>query len=530
MSEDPNRKKANLFFVLFAGFFFISSLLFLLLVSQLPNIDDLENYEFDLPTKIYDTNDKLIGELASKKRILIDKEDIPAQMKQAVIAIEDHSFYSHIGINIKRIIKTIWVDLVSLSFAQGASTITQQTAKLFLLSSDKKIIRKIKEILLAFQIESKFEKDEILELYLNKAYMGNGAWGIGAASKIYFSKQVSQLALGEMALLAGLVKAPSRLAPTNSAELALERRNLVLSEMAELEFITPEQFKIAKNQPITLNLSDIESQTAASYFIEEVRQKLISLGLKEIHRQGLKVYTTMDLDFQLAAQVALKKGLIAIDKRHGYRGVIGTVLNDDSELDPTEIENIKLFNRYNQLDRVYKAFIEEVTETELFVNLGDSGGKISIEDTGWALAWSPSRLIGGNVRLKDFRSSFKVGDVILISRNNTESNQFQLYQEPTNNGSIIALNPKNGKILAMSGGYNFQSSKFNRAIQSKRQPGSAFKPIVYATAIDRGYTAASILEDTPLGFNDYKKDFDWFPKNYGGDFSANLTVGIFLLL
>ncbi len=156
--------------------------------------------------------------------------------------------------------------------------------------------------------------------------------------------------------------------------------------------------------------------------------------------------------------------------------------------------------------------------------MGDSGGKISIEDTGWALAWSPSRLIGGNVRLKDFRSSFKVGDVILISRNNTESNQFQLYQEPTNNGSIIALNPKNGKILAMSGGYNFQSSKFNRAIQSKRQPGSAFKPIVYATAIDRGYTAASILEDTPLGFNDYKKDFDWFPKNYGGDFSGNLTL------
>ena len=523
-SEYPNREKVSLFFVMLAGSFFLFSLLILLLVSQLPNIDNLENYEFDLPTKIYDTNDKLIGELASKKRILIDKEEIPVQMKQAVIAIEDHYFYSHIGINLKRIIKTIWVDLVSLSFAQGASTITQQTAKLFLLSSDKKIIRKIKEILLAFQIESKFEKDEILELYLNKVYMGNGAWGIGAASKIYFSKQVYQLTLDEMALFAGLVKAPSRLAPTNNADLALKRRNLVLSEMTKLKFITPEQFKIAKNQPIALNLSDIESKTAASYFIEEVRQKLISLGLKEAHRQGLKVYTTMDLDFQLAAQAALKKGLIAIDKRHGYRGVIGTALNDDNELDTTEIANIKLFNRYNQLDKVYKAFIEEVTKTELFVNLGDSSGEVSIENTGWALAWSPSRLIGDNVKLKDFRSSFKVGDIILVSKNNTHSNQFQLYQEPTNNGGIIALNPKNGKILAMSGGYDFQSSKFNRAIQSKRQPGSAFKPIVYATAIDRGYTAASILEDTPLGFNDYKKDFDWFPKNYGGNFSGNLTL------
>ena len=190
-SEYPNREKVSLFFVMLAGSFFLFSLLILLLVSQLPNIDNLENYEFDLPTKIYDTNDKLIGELASKKRILIDKEEIPVQMKQAVIAIEDHYFYSHIGINLKRIIKTIWVDLVSLSFAQGASTITQQTAKLFLLSSDKKIIRKIKEILLAFQIESKFEKDEILELYLNKVYMGNGAWGIGAASFTFLNKYIS---------------------------------------------------------------------------------------------------------------------------------------------------------------------------------------------------------------------------------------------------------------------------------------------------------------------------------------------------
>ena len=432
--------------------------------------------------------------------------------------------HSHLGISPKRIIKTIWVDLTALSFVQGASTITQQTAKLFLLSPDKKIIRKIKEILLAFQIESKFEKDEILELYLNKAYMGNGAWGIGAAAKIYFSKQVSQLTIDEMALLAGLVKAPSRLAPTNNTELAMKRRNLVLSQMAELEFITPEQFNIEKKKPITLNLSDIESKTAASYFIEEVRQKLISLGLKETHKKGLKVYTTMDLDFQLAAQAALEKGLIAIDKRHGYRGAVGTVLNDDNELDSTETDKIQLFNRYNQLGQVSKAFVEKVTDTELLVNLGDSRGKILISDSGWALAWSPNRLIGGDVKLKNFHDIFKVGDIILVSKSNKNSNQFQLYQEPANNGGVIVLNPKNGKILAMSGGYNFQSSKYNRAIQSKRQPGSAFKPIVYATAIDQGYTAASILEDTPLGFNDYKKDFEWFPKNYGGNFSGNVTL------
>ena len=229
-NSQKTERKVNLFFVILAGLFFIFSLLTLLLVSQLPNIDYLKNYEFDLPTKLYGINGEIIGELASKKRVLIDKEDIPEKIKQAIIAIEDHSFYSHLGISPKRIIKTIWVDLTALSFVQGASTITQQTAKLFLLSPDKKIIRKIKEILLAFQIESKFEKDEILELYLNKAYMGNGAWGIGAAAKIYFSKQVSQLTIDEMALLAGLVKAPSRLAPTNNTELAMKRRNLVLSQ------------------------------------------------------------------------------------------------------------------------------------------------------------------------------------------------------------------------------------------------------------------------------------------------------------
>ena len=474
--ENSSRKKVNIFFVIFSGCFFIFSLLFLLLVSQLPDVDNLENYEFDLPTIIYDTNNKIIGELASKKRILIDKEDIPKKMKEAIIAIEDHYFYSHIGINIKRILKTIWVDLTSLSFAQGASTITQQTAKLFLLSLDKKIIRKIKEILLAFQIESKFEKDEILELYLNKAYMGNGAWGIGAASRVYFSKQISQLTIDEMALLAGLVKAPSRLAPTNNATQALERRNIVLNEMAELKFITYDQLKILKKKPIVLNLSDVKSKTAASYFIEEVRQKLISINIKDAHKKGLRVYTTMNLGFQRAAQAALEKGLITIEERHGYRGAIGTVLNNDSQLDSIEIQNIQLFNRYNQLGKTSKAFIEKVTNTELFINLGDSKGKVLLADAAWALAWSPDRLVGGGVNLKDFHSIFKTGDIILVSKNNTTSNHFKLYQEPINNGGVIALNPKNGKILAMSGGYDFQSSKFNRAIQSKRQPGSAFTP------------------------------------------------------
>ena len=524
------RKKTtfkNYFWGISSSLFFIFSCWILFLVYQLPNIKDLENYKFDLPTKIYDREAELIEQFFVKKRILINKDNIPVQVKQAIIAIEDNHFYSHFGIDLKRILRVILLNLRTVSFAQGASTITQQTAKLFLLSPDRKLTRKIKEILLAFKIERKLEKDEILELYLNKAYMGNGAWGIGAAAKTYFSKDVKELNLTEIATLSGLVKAPSKLAPTNNIDLATNRKNLVLLQMAKLNFISPEQLEIEQQREIELNLSSIQNKNAASYFIEEVRKKLNTIGQKEVHTSGLSIYTTMDKDLQVAGHNALKEGLITIDKRHGYKGVIESALNDDGEISQEKLAEIGLYNRYNQLDDIAKAIIIEVSSDKMFLDLGDIKGRLFLEQNKWAVSWSTNKLVSRYNQLQNF-DAFNVGDVILVKLiGKPEDSEFyntELYQNPINNGALVAIKPQSGEILAMIGGYDFKTSKFNRATQSKRQPGSAFKPIIYAAALDKGYTTASLLEDTPLGFRDYKRQFTWFPKNYGGGFSGNTTL------
>lgn len=526
------KKKSNLFFHFIIGSLFFSFLLFsifiLVLVIQLPNIKKLENYEFELPTQVYDRNGEIVYQFFTKKRTLVKEENIPETVKQAIIAIEDNHFYSHWGIDLKRIIKAAIINTISLSFAQGASTITQQTAKLFLLTPDRKLVRKIKEIMLAFKIERKMNKNEILELYLNKAYMGNSAWGIGAAAQTYFSKDVNELNLGEIATIVGLVKAPSRLAPTNNINLATNRRNLVLRQMFKLNFITQEQLNIELENPIILKLDKIANQTSIPYFTEEIRKRLQLIGQKDIYKKGLNIHTTMDKNLQVIAHESLKNGLEDIEKRHGYRGVLESVLDENGELNQEKVDSIKFFNRSNQLKKISKAIVENILADELIINLGDAKGKLFLDDNDWAIAWSPSKIVNKYNKLKTFYSIFKKGDVIFVKTKeklpNSEFYRLELYQKPINNGGVIALNPTNGQILAMVGGYDFESSEFNRTIQSKRQPGSAFKPIIYAAAIDNGYTAASLLDDTPLGFNDYGKKFTWFPKNYGGSFSGTLTL------
>ena len=298
--------------------------------------------------------------------------------------------------------------------------------------------------------------------------------------------------------------------------------------MARLKFIDEIELEKELASPIELNLSGLENKKAASYFVEEIRKKLIKLGLRDAYKKGLSVYTTMDTNLQTKAQQSLTEGLLKIDQRHGYKGAIDFALDDVGELDSMKTRDIKLFNRYHQLDKISKGYVKEVKRNELLVNLGDIEGKIFLEDTRWAIPWRSNQLVGKYNKLNDLRSAFKKGDVILVENNDQSADsknyRFQLYQEPINNGGFIALNPKTGEILAMSGGHSFQKSQFNRALQSKRQPGSSFKPIVYAAAIDSGYTAASILEDTPLIFSNFSQKFTWFPKNYGGRFSGNISL------
>ena len=525
----PKKTLYHYFFLFTGSFFFVASCFLFFVVMQLPKIDNLGDYKFELPTKIFDRNNELIDEFYIQKRILLTKEQIPEKLKQAFVAIEDNNFYTHFGIDFRRIIAAFIIDVKNLSFVQGASTITQQTAKLFLLQPDRKIIRKIKEILLAFQMEKKFSKDEIFTLYLNKAYMGNGAYGAAAASQVYFSKKISELDITEYAMLAALVKAPSRLAPTNNIKLATDRKNLVLKQMARLEFISPQELQVELAKEIKLNLSILDNKNAASYFVEEIRKKLRGLGLKEVYKSGLNIYTTMDTSLQTTAHNVLKQGLLDLDKRHGYKGPIDSVLDDQGELDLVKLQELKLFNRYYQLDRIAKAYIEKIQQNELYLNLGDIKGVISLEpNTRWAIEWASDKIVNKYNWLTDFRTVFKKGDVLLVEVESqildSELYKLNLYQEPINNGGIIALNPRTGEVLAMAGGHNFEDSEFNRTIQSKRQPGSAFKPIVYAAAIDNGYLTTSILEDTPVIFNSLKQKFTWFPKNYSGNFSGNVAL------
>ncbi len=525
----PKKTLYHYFFLFTGGFFFVFSSFLFFVVTQLPKIDNLGDYKFELPTKIFDRNNELIDEFYIQKRILLTKEQIPEKLKQAFVAIEDNNFYTHFGVDFRRIIAAFIIDVKNLSFVQGASTITQQTAKLFLLQPDRKIIRKIKEILLAFQMEKKFSKDEIFTLYLNKAYMGNGAYGAAAASQVYFSKKISELDITEYAMLAALVKAPSRLAPTNNIKLATDRKNLVLKQMARLKFISPQELQVELAKEIKLNLSILDNKNAASYFVEEIRKKLRGLGLKEVYKSGLNIYTTMDTSLQTTAHNVLKQGLLDLDKRHGYKGPIDSVLDDQGELDLVKLQELKLFNRYYQLDRIAKAYIEKIQKNELYLNLGDIKGVISLEpNTRWAIEWASDKIVNKYNWLTDFRTVFKKGDVLLVEVESqildSELYKLNLYQEPINNGGIIALNPRTGEVLAMAGGHNFEDSEFNRTIQSKRQPGSAFKPIVYAAAVDNGYLTTSILEDTPVIFNSLKQKFTWFPKNYSGNFSGNVTL------
>ena len=493
------------------------------LFQELPQVEELINYEYNLPTKVFDRYGNLIDEYYKQKRILVNINDIPLVMKNAVIAIEDSRFYEHPGIDIRRIAKAFWIDLKEWAFVQGASTITQQTAKLFLLSSERKIWRKMKEIFLALKIEKRFSKEEILEFYLNKAYFGNGAWGIGAASKIYFSKKVQELNLAEASLLAGLVQAPTRLNPYKNHELALTRRNLVLLQMYVQKFIDKDEYQKTKAEDILLDIHLENKDSDVAYFIELIRRKLLEdFGNLQLYQGGLKVYTTLDVKIQKKAQTSLKQGLYAIDKRHGYLGSL-TNITTSSDIEEKTLQRLSR-NKIAKGTIVY-GIVTGIKEEEATVNLGSTTAILPLETTKWAKSWDLKELLNKNNEVKRLQNIFRRGDVIQVKIESIVSGNLEisLYQQPVNDGGVFVMDLETGHVLAVIGGYDNRRSEFNRAIQSYRQPGSAFKPIIYAASLENGYTASSILNDTPF-VGKKSKNIKWLPKNYGGRFSGTLTL------
>ncbi len=487
--------------------------------KDLPKIKSLLDYSPPQVTEVFsDTNEK-IAEFYQERRIVIPLEKMPPYLIQAFIAAEDSRFYEHGGIDLTSIARAFYKNIFAGEIVQGGSTITQQVAKSFFLSPERSYSRKIKEVILAYRIDKYFSKKEILFLYLNQIYLGNRSYGIESAANNYFGKKTKDLSLSESTLLAGLPQAPSRYSPMRHMDRAKKRQAYVLKQMVEKKFINEEQAKKAFDTKIVLNTKKNFFMEKAPYYSEYIRKYILdNYGEKMLYQGGLKIYTALSLPIQQNARKALLKGLYDLDKRQGYRGPIKNFSNKDI---PIFLENQKKNIADEKIIPGFKlnAVVTEINDTEKYITIKFHGytGKLSMENMKWAKKLqkqtdSPVKKISSPGEI------FKRNDMILVKLVHFDQEnrvwETALEQEPEVSGAILCIESQSGQVKAMVGGKSFGSSQFNRAVQSKRQPGSAFKPIIYSAAIDKGYTPASMIMDNAFVFHDTKQNFTWKPQNY----------------
>ncbi|MGL4766041.1 MAG: penicillin-binding protein 1A [Aeromonas sp.] len=475
---------------------------------QLPDVTALRDVKLATPMRVYSRDGELIAQYGEIRRIPLRLDEIPKPMIDAVLATEDARFYEHPGIDPIGILRAATVWAVSGQARQGASTITQQVARNFFLSNEKTLIRKIKEVFLAWRIEQNLSKDEILELYLNKIPLGYRAFGVGAAAQVYFGKEVKDLGLDEIAIIAGLPKAPSMLNPIRSPERAFARRNVVLGRMLETGKITQAQFDEASKMPIKARYHGAEVTLHAPYLGEMVRQKMVEQFGEDAYTMGLHVYTTVSAERQRAARQALLDGVFAYDMRHGYRGPSEQLWKaGESSWDYEQIvAHLAKQPTYDPLMAAVVTKLDDRNATLVLKNgkeatLGWNGIK-------WARAFITDDRQG--YAPKSARDVLKVGARIWVRE---QGEELLLAQIPDVNAALVAMNPKNGALEALVGGFSFELSKFNRVDQARRQIGSNIKPFLYATALEHGYTLASLINDAPINQWDPSKGPMWQPKN-----------------
>lgn len=490
---------------------------YIAIAKGVPSIDELKQRSHVAGTKIYSDDDVLIGELKIEKGIFIPLDSMPKNMINAIIAVEDSRFWKHKGIDYIAIARAVVKDVIHASLKEGGSTLTQQLAKVVFLSSEKTLKRKLMEASLAVKIEKNLSKREILELYLNKVYFGHGAYGVEMASKIYFGKSVRQLNLAEASLIAGLVKAPTLYSPFNDLSKAKDRQATVLARMEEEGYIKKSEREAASAQPLYLS-SPKKGIEANSYFVDYVRKYLEEkYGVDTVYKNGLKVYTTLNRGMQIAAVTAVQAGLKEVDKRRGWRGPLDHKKDTDfeKELKAKELSGTVAINPGD----IYSGLVLKVSDKDAFIKTRGVIGKLAIKDAMWA-----SKTLnkdGTSKMIKNFALSkiLRPGDIVKVSIKSIQNKNIQLAleQDPEVEGALISVEPYSGFIRAMVGGYDFTRSDFNRAIFAKRQPGSAFKPIIYAAAMDNGFTPASIIDDEPVSYVGGTKG-DWNPENYDHKF------------
>jgi len=489
------------------GFLVVASCLYLYLSPKLPSVEELKEIELQIPLRIHSQDLKVIAEFGEKKRSPVSFDEIPQPMIDAFLAAEDDSFFEHRGIVISGLARAAFELITTGSIRSGGSTITMQVARNFFLSKRQEFTRKFNEILLSFRIEEELSKEEILSLYTNKIYMGNRAYGVGAAAQVYYGKTLDELSLAEIATIAGLPKAPSRYNPLANSERAMVRRNWILGRMLSLGNIDEAQYEAAINEVDNATYHGSISELDAAYAAEMVRQQVIDKFGLQAYTEGYTAITTLDSTMQSYAVQALQSGIIAYDQRHGYRGVEQSGL---AEADWPEALRSKVYGGLEP------AIVTEVLEDHLILQTRD-GLSLSLN---WTDGLQDLRIYKTvNARSAPIASAlelFNPGDVIRIRRH--ENNRVSLGQLPTAQAALVALAPENGGIRALVGGFDYRQSRFNRVTQATRQPGSNFKPFIYTTALRNGFTPASLINDAPVVFNDSKLEDLWRPENDGGKF------------
>ena len=519
---------SSIFIFLFAGFFLII-FIFWNFVFDLPDHEQLINYEPPMLTRVYASDGRLISEYAAEQRSYVPIDSIPPLIIDSFLAAEDKNFYDHIGIDFTGIIRALKRNINNITGRpEGASTITQQVAKNFFLSREISYKRKIKEILLALRIEQTLSKNKILELYLNEIYLGYRSYGVAAASLNYFNKTLDELTITEAAYLAALPKAPNNYHPIRKKKAAIGRRNWVIKRLLQEKIINKDQAIEAKNSELTVIKRDEFKTVEARYFLEEVRRGLIdSYGDEGLYKGGLTVRTSLDPRLQKIADIVLKKGLVNYDIRHGWRGPLANINIKDTnwKKDLTLIDVPEEFPNW----KVAVVVLLDNLGANIILDNGDYG-RITIEDLKWARKWREEQKVGPPI--KNPNEVLAVGDIIYVeqaskSEESLEYGELQLYklrQFPDVNGAIVALDPHTGRIFAISGGISFNKSEFNRATQAFRQPGSSFKPFVYLTALEKGYPPNLKILDAPFVIDQGADLGKWNPANYTKKFYGLSTM------
>lgn len=471
------------------------SLLYIYLQSQLPDVDSLKTIQLQVPLRIYTQDGLLIQEYGEKRRIPVLYEDIPQTLIHALLATEDQRFFEHSGVDIFGLARATVRMVQTGTKSQGGSTITMQVARNFFLDRKKTFLRKFNEILLAIKIDHELTKEKILELYLNKIYLGNRAYGVGAAAQIYFGRSLKELDLAQLAMIAGLPQAPSTQNPIVNPVAAKKRRDHVLERLLEEKYISNEQYQEALKQPAAATFHGGDIDISAPYVAEMIRQSLFDHFGQDAYTKGYKVYTTIDGHLQTTANQVVEKNLLAYDRRHGYRGPIAHIapLKDHSQ----RIVH-SLLAPYSTLNSIEPAIILTVHEQSATA-VNRDGTVLTLPWSG--LSWARPALKRGwmGQAPKVASQVVAVGDIVSVQRH---EKQWNLTQIPQAEAALVALNPKTGAIKALDGGFNFQKSKYNRAIQSNRQPGSSFKPFIYSAALTKGYSLATQVNDAPIVVND----------------------------